>query len=164
MTLTTIPYNSPTYSALSTDIVENKITGASVIGAKVFITDTKQSYIISNDLTLVSENVTTTSVTPQVSTNAFVDVTGSTINATSLSFVNYTLGNSGANTITYKVLGANVSDFTNAQTVSTADITAGSNTVVTSNPAIYSYYKVQVESKVDDTPGTITVQGIGKSL
>jgi hypothetical protein len=51
MALTQI-WNAPIFFALSTDIVNNKISGASNVGAKVYITDTKTWYIVKPDLTL----------------------------------------------------------------------------------------------------------------
>jgi len=44
--------NVPNYTALSTDIVASKITGATRRGATVFIVDTADWYIIEDDLTL----------------------------------------------------------------------------------------------------------------
>lgn len=53
MALTRIfPEHIPTYYALSTDIVNNKISGASIVGARVYITDTNAWYFIKSDLTL----------------------------------------------------------------------------------------------------------------
>jgi len=42
----------PTYMALSTDIVDSAIDGASLVGATVFTSDNKQWYVIEKDLTL----------------------------------------------------------------------------------------------------------------
>jgi hypothetical protein len=50
--LTRFPEHNPTYYALSTDIVDNKISGASIAGARVYITDTNVWYFIKSDLTL----------------------------------------------------------------------------------------------------------------
>jgi len=47
-----IPYNVPDYLALSTDVVDNKIEGATIVGAKVYLTDTQTWKIILVDLTL----------------------------------------------------------------------------------------------------------------
>ncbi len=47
---------APTYIALSSDIVTNQIAGASIIGGTVFLTDTGDWKVISDDLTL--ENYT----------------------------------------------------------------------------------------------------------
>lgn len=46
------PLNVPNYTALSTDIADNKISGASLSGATVFLTDTAVWKIILPDLTL----------------------------------------------------------------------------------------------------------------
>lgn len=42
----------PAYIALSTDIIDDKISGAGNVGGLVFISDTQQWYIIKKDLTL----------------------------------------------------------------------------------------------------------------
>lgn len=52
MALIQVPYNTINYTALSTDISENKISGASVIGSVVYIIDTGKRYVIKDDLTL----------------------------------------------------------------------------------------------------------------
>ena len=43
----------PAYLAVSSDIVDNKIAGATVIGQKVLLTDTGAWKIIIEDLTLI---------------------------------------------------------------------------------------------------------------
>ena len=52
MSLTFIPGSAPSYQCLSTDIVANKVTGASYIGADLFVLDTGLWYRIQPDLTL----------------------------------------------------------------------------------------------------------------
>jgi len=42
----------PNYIALSTDIVDNKIEGASIVGAKIFLYDIGSWKIVKSDLTL----------------------------------------------------------------------------------------------------------------
>jgi hypothetical protein len=44
--------NVPNYTALSSDIIGNKISGASVVGDTIFLTDTASWKIILDDLTL----------------------------------------------------------------------------------------------------------------
>lgn len=44
--------NEPNYTALSTDVVDNKIVGASNVGQKVLLTDTGAWKVILSDLTL----------------------------------------------------------------------------------------------------------------
>ena len=53
MALVFIPDRAPSYMALSTDISASKIAGASYIGATVYTTDTKLTYVVMPDLTLV---------------------------------------------------------------------------------------------------------------
>lgn len=53
MALIKVPFNTQSYTALSTDIDENsRIAGASVVGAVVYIVDTGKRYVIKDDLTL----------------------------------------------------------------------------------------------------------------
>ena len=52
MSLTFIPGTKPTYQCLSTDIVSNKVSGASYVGADLYVTNTGQWYRILDDLTL----------------------------------------------------------------------------------------------------------------
>lgn len=53
MALILIKENStPTYVALSTDIVDSKIPGASIVGATVLTTDNGEWYIVKSDLSL----------------------------------------------------------------------------------------------------------------
>jgi hypothetical protein len=47
-----IPNDAPRYQALSTDINGGSISGASYVGANVYITDTHTWYQILPDLTL----------------------------------------------------------------------------------------------------------------
>lgn len=52
MSLVLIPYDGPSYTALSSDIVSSKISGASMVGALVYLTDTKTWKVILPNLTL----------------------------------------------------------------------------------------------------------------
>lgn len=47
MALTFIPYNAGSYSCKSTDISSGSVTGAKYIGAKLYVEDTGQWYIVS---------------------------------------------------------------------------------------------------------------------
>lgn len=51
-TLSNDSNNLPNYIALSTDVVDNKIPGAAMIGKIVFISDTNEWKIITADRTL----------------------------------------------------------------------------------------------------------------
>ena len=43
---------TPTYLAVSSDIADNKIAGANIVGATIYLTDTGAWKIIKADLTL----------------------------------------------------------------------------------------------------------------
>lgn len=51
---------TPTYLALSSDIADNKISGANIVGATVYLTDTGAWKIIKPDLTLAAYYAPTT--------------------------------------------------------------------------------------------------------
>jgi hypothetical protein len=51
MALTKVPHDAM-YIALSTDIVDDKIEGCSIIGAKVYLVDSSIWKIVKDDLTL----------------------------------------------------------------------------------------------------------------
>jgi hypothetical protein len=87
----------PNYIALSSDIVDNKITGANWAGRKIYLTDTHEWKIITPDKTLddysqengdngepalINTNVspTTANVTAAVNTRYFADLSGLTAN------------------------------------------------------------------------------------
>lgn len=53
MSLVQIPYQTPSYIATSADIVGGKISGLSIVGAMVYITDTEEWYVVQPDLSLV---------------------------------------------------------------------------------------------------------------
>ena len=106
-----------------------------------------------------------TEVTPaaQASTNAYADVAGSTIDARLLDSIAYTLTNI-TNTITWRVLGANASDFSDSLIVqAAADVAAAASANYSAAPAVWRYYKVQVIDKVGGSHGTVTVRGIAKT-
>jgi len=56
---TMVPWNAPSYIADSSEIDENdKIPGVSYIGAKVFMTDLSEWYIVLEDLSVVTMTAT----------------------------------------------------------------------------------------------------------
>jgi hypothetical protein len=98
----------------------------------------------------------------QASANAYADVAGSTLDTLNAQFVSYTLVNTGANTLTWKVLGANNPDFSDVQQVQAPADVLAAGVASYSGSAVWRYYKVQVVSKVADTPGSAVVRGIAK--
>ncbi len=104
-------------------------------------------------------------VTPaaQASVNAYADVIGSTLDTQMYGSVAYTLVNA-TQTISWKVLGANASDFSDAVEVQAeADVLAAASASYSATVAVWRYYKVQIKSKVAGVHGTATVRGIAKA-
>jgi hypothetical protein len=104
-------------------------------------------------------------VTPadQTTTNAYADVTGSTLDTLNYCSVSYTIVNVHATlTIKWKVLGANISDFSDAVEIQ-AEATIAANGGVGSYSvaqAPFRYYKIQV---IDGSGhGTARVRGLAK--
>lgn len=97
-------------------------------------------------------------------TNAFADVTGSTLDTLQYGSVSYTLVNAHAgNVISWKVLAAHQADFSDAVEVkASADVAALGTDSYSATVAVWRYYKVQAVSKVADTPGTAVVRGLAK--
>ena len=99
----------------------------------------------------------------QASTNSYVAVTGSPLDVTWQKSVAYTIENTGADTIDWRVVAGNASDFSDAIIVQAEAAVAaaafGNYSVVT---AVWKHYRVEVKSTVADTPGEATVLGVGK--
>ncbi len=105
-------------------------------------------------------------VTPaaQASTNDPAVVAGSELDARGWGSLAYTIKNTGLQTITGWVYGANASDYSDEVIVSgPTDVAAAAATAYAVSPAPYGYYRVKVESKVDGAHGEATVRGICKS-
>lgn len=99
----------------------------------------------------------------QASTNAWAAVADSDIDTLGLKTACYTLLNA-AQTIQWRVVGANVSDFSDAQIVqAAADVLAAATATYTVAAAPYRYYRVEIIDKVGGSHGTATVHGIGKA-
>lgn len=104
-------------------------------------------------------------VTPaaQASVAAYADVAGSTLDTLMYGSVAYTLVNA-TQTISWKVLGANASDFSDAVEVQAeADVLAAGVASYSATVAVWRYYKVQIKDKVGGTHGTVTVRGVAKA-
>jgi hypothetical protein len=105
------------------------------------------------------------SVSPadQASVNAWADVAGSKIDTGTKTKLVYTITNTGADTITWKVL-ASVDDSTYVEMEASADLAAAavSSWTATAVEVSYRYFKVQIASKVAGTPGAAQVRGYSK--
>lgn len=98
----------------------------------------------------------------QESTNTYVDVTGSEIDAYSQSLVSYTVKNTdGANSIDYKVL-ASIDGITYVEVQAEASLASGATGTYATTTAAYRYYKVQIKATVVDSQGDAQVRVIAK--
>ncbi len=125
MALTFIPNSAPCYLALSTDVSGSKITGASYVGATVYLSDTKLTYVVMPDLTLVE--VPTIDIGSVTVTNysGSVVVSGSTtLNATE----NH-IGQVGGKLTSGSVEFTNTSGSQTAYSI--GDVVSGGSSVIT---------------------------------
>lgn len=99
----------------------------------------------------------------QASTNDPAVLDGSEIDARAWRSVAYTVL-VATNTITWWVYGANASDYSDEVIVDgPSDVTAGAADSYAIAQAPYGYYRVKIESKVDDTHGAVTCRCIAKA-
>jgi hypothetical protein len=100
----------------------------------------------------------------QASTNSVAVVAGSEIDARAWRTLAYTIRNSGAQTITIWVYGANAASYADEVIVSgPTDVLTTAATSYAVSPAPYGYYRVKVDAKVDGQQGEATVVGIAKA-
>ena len=98
----------------------------------------------------------------QASTNALAVVTGSTVDARLWGAVSYTIVVVTAS-VDWEIQGAHASDFSDAVVVqAAAAVGAGASSSWSSTAPVWSYYRVRIRSTVADTPGTVTLRGLGR--
>lgn len=98
----------------------------------------------------------------QASTNAYVVLAGSTLDARGWRSLSYTIA-VATNAVTWESYGANASDFSDEVIVNAgASVAGGANSSYSVSPPPYAYYRVKIKSTVADTPGTATLRGIQK--
>lgn len=117
-------------------------------------------------VTEILETMAPVEVAPadQASANAYADVAGTKIDAAGKTRVVYTITNGhAANVLSWKVL-ASIDDVTYIEIEAEADLaaSASSSWVASATETSYRYFKVQIKSKVADTPGTAQVRGYAK--
>jgi len=104
----------------------------------------------------------TVSPVAQASTNAWAPVVGSELDATHFQSVAYTLANV-AQTIQWRVVGANATDFSDAIIVqAAADVVAAAFANYSTAAAVWRHYRVEILDKLGGTHGTVTVRGVAK--
>ena len=95
--------------------------------------------------------------------NVFTDWLGSILDTLHTASVSYTIKNTGANSITWQVLAANLADFSDSVVVKAgAAVAAAASDTYLANPAPYRFYKVQIEDTVNGNHGTAHGAGITK--
>jgi len=95
--------------------------------------------------------------------DVMVDVADSIIDTLQFKCVSITIKNTGAETISWQVIGSNDAAFVVPITVqASADIAAAATSSYSSTTAIWRYYKVQVRDKVNAAHGEATVVEIMK--
>jgi len=101
---------------------------------------------------------------PMNSVNDYATVTGSVIDTLNFLTVAFTIVNTGANSITWKVIASNASDFSAAVEVQAeAALAAGLASSFAAAVAPWRYYKVMHKSTVGGDHGQSTVRGIAKA-
>lgn len=96
--------------------------------------------------------------------NVFTDHIGSTLDTLHAYSVSYNIKNVGANSITWQVIASNLPDFSDGPVVvkAGAAVAAAATDTYSSGPAVYRYYKVQIEDTVNLSHGTSHLAGITK--
>jgi len=131
--------------------------------------------IIGDDITF-TQNSTQTTVDTWASVHLLV---GSSIDQSdSITFLadtsgplSFNLKNTGANTLDYRILGANDLSLASEQAtpewsieLASATLAAGASIGVSINPCLYHYYRLQIKSDTGGNQSTIQVNGCHKRL
>lgn len=111
-----------------------------------------------------TQQAVTVAPTPQASTASYATITGSLINMLQYKTLSFTIKNTGANSIDWKIIAGNMSDLSDAVIVNgAATITAGSyGTAYTATTTPYQWYAVQIIDTVGASHGEATLAGIAK--
>ena len=99
----------------------------------------------------------------QASTNTSVVATDATMQTSYGTAISYTIVNTGDDTISWILYGANASDLSDKVIVkASADVLAAGVDSYSNSLAPFEYYGIFIKSKVDNTPGEATIRGILK--
>jgi len=159
--------NAVNYTFLSTEVAANAVPGISIIGTICLELDTGYFWIVENDMTLsryhLPSAATSVEPTAQASVDAYALVAGSVLDTLNNLTASFTIENTGANTISWKVIAGNESTLAAAiEAQAEATVTALAYGTFNINPAIWRYYGVYIKSTVPATPGEGTVIGVTK--
>jgi hypothetical protein len=107
-------------------------------------------------------DILVTGAVTQASTSAYVTVDGCDLDARAWKTVAYTIS-VATNAVTWQVMGANASDYSDAVVVQAgASVAAAAASSFVANPAPYAFYRVQVKDTSAGTHGSATVNGVAK--
>jgi hypothetical protein len=116
--------------------------------------------LIANEQRQVAVDILTPAA--QASTNGAAVITGSGMDMRMWRSLTYTIANI-TDTITWWVYGANASDYSDEVIVNgPLDVLASAVDSYAVAQAPYGYYRAKIQSKVADTPGTVTLRAIAK--
>lgn len=112
----------------------------------------------------ITSKYTTVAPTAQASTSSYLIVAGSLMNTLNRNSLSYTIKNTGAESIDWKIVAGNLSDLSDGVIVNAAaTITAGAYGTayaVTTTP--YAWYAVYIVDTVGASHGEATINGICK--
>ena len=100
---------------------------------------------------------------PQASIDGWVLVDGSLIDSFNDSLYSYTIENSGAQTISWKILAGNTSDLIDAIEIkASADLAAAARSSSSNTSLVWRYYGIYITDKVGGNHGEATIVGFSK--
>jgi len=150
-------YTIPVTLGVGTAEVGKLAAGTALIG-KVGIDQTT-----NGTTNAVSRAATVIAPAATASTNAYVLVPSSLLDTLYSLVATFTIRNTGADSINWKVIAGNNSGLAEAiEAQAEATVLSGAYGTFSVNPAIWRYYGVYIKSTVDNTPGQATVVGITK--
>lgn len=108
------------------------------------------------------QDIFVTGAQAQASTNSMTTVAGADIDASAWRSVSYTI-TVITNSVNWQVLGANVSDYSDAVVVqASAAVAAAGVSSFSVTQAPFRFYRVQITDTVGGTHGTATLNGTAK--
>jgi len=99
----------------------------------------------------------------QASSEAWFPVIGSDLDVTNLRTAAFTIINSGANTLQWRIVGALLPTFADQVVVLAAeDVVAADSNAYAESAAPYRFYRVEIQDKVAGNHSTANVRGYAK--
>ena len=125
------------------------------------ITNTSLTQVRTADNVQRSAMIFSTSA--YTTTSSFADIPGSDFDAFAVDTLGITVVNSGANSLTFQVLGGNLPDFSDAVVVGgPTAVAAGASGSYTTFFAPFRYYKTQAKDTAGGSHGIAVVNVLGR--